>query len=205
MIMKRAAALLIAASSAGILLGAFMAQGQEHQATPSAAAGPQPVVPRVDPHTIKLNAASCDAVYPDPPSSLTDRKTYCAPRTMRGTTVPIPEADVIKFCSGKDGCIVRMGMYNWDDTGRVASRHFSFYYNKDSRVWRAGGEVTVSALGDTAGTNNNNVTEHVANLWSCYFTDGTYDSWNDKGDSTTDFGLLSWNQYNADCFLTLVR
>ena len=200
--MTRAAAFLIAASSAAILLGTFTALGQDiqgRQPPPSAAAGPQPVVPRVDPNTIKPNAGSCDAVYPDP-GGLTDRKTYCAPRTQRGTTVAIPEADVIKFCSGKDGCIVRMGMYNWDDLGRVASRHFLFYYNQYNKTWRAGYEA-----GELAGTNQNNTTEHVANFWSCYFTDGAFDNFTDKGDTSSDFGLLSWNQYNADCFLTFVR
>ncbi len=201
--MTRAAAFLIAASSAGILLGTFMVQGQEpqgHQLAQSVEPAPQLVLPRVDPKTIKMNAGSCDAIYPNPPSSLTDRKTYCAPRTNRGYTVAIPEADVISLCSGKDGCIVRMGMYNWDDQGRVASRHFLFYYNKDNKTWRAGGES-----GDTAGTNDNNITEHVAHFWSCYFTDGAYENYQDKGDTSTEFGVMSWSDYNADCFLTLVR
>src|SRR5262249_47539075 len=152
-----------------------------------------PVLPRVDPREIKKDVPSCSNIYPDP--NLPDRQSYCVPKTQRGTTLAIPETDVIKFCSGKDGCIVRMGMYNWDDTGRVASRHFLFYYNKDSKVWRA-------EAGDTTGTNQNGVVEHVANFWSCYFTDGEYENWTGK-DTSSDFGLLSWNQYNADCFLTL--
>jgi hypothetical protein len=160
----------------------------------SAAPGPQPMVPHVDPGAFK---AAADA-YSDPPPALTDRKTFVAPKTSRGTTVPIPEATVIQFCSGKDGCIVRMGMHNWDDTGRVASRHFLFFYNKDAKTWRA-------ELGDTAGTNANNVTEHVNQSWSCYFTDGAYSNWQNLGDTSLDFGLLSWNQYNADCYLTFVR
>ena len=202
MIMRRAATFLIAASSAVILLGTFTARGQEvqgHQPAPSAAAGPQPVLPRFDPREIKTNVPSCSNIYPDPdPNTFKDRKSYCAPRTQKGTTVAIPEDDVIKFCSGKDGCIVRMGMYNWDDTGRVASRHFLFYYNQQTKVWRA-------EAGDTAGTNQNNTTEHVATFWTCYFTDGAYENGVDKGDTSSDFGLMVWNQYNADCFLTLVR
>src|SRR5262249_25127074 len=141
-----------------ILLGTFTARGQEvqgHQLVPSATAGPQPVLPRVDPREIKKDVPSCSNIYPDP--NLPDRQSYCVPKTQRGTTLAIPETDVIKFCSGKDGCIVRMGMYNWDDTGRVASRHFLFYYNKDSKVWRA-------EAGDTAGTNQNGIVEHVANF-----------------------------------------
>jgi hypothetical protein len=194
--MNRVAAFLIATSSAVILLGTLTVRGQE--AGSSAVPGPQPVLPKVSPNEITPNAVSCGDVYPDPPGSLTDRRTYCASRTQQGTTVPIPEADVIKFCSGKDGCIVRMGMYDWDQTGRVASRHFLFYYNKDNRTWR-------SEMGDTSGQNANNVTEHVANIWNCYFTDGAYEKFADKGDSSTDFGLMSWNTNNSDCFLTFVR
>ena len=37
------------------------------------------------------------------------------------------------------------------------------------------------------------------------FTDGAYANWQNTGDTSSDFGLLSWNQYNADCYLTFVR
>jgi hypothetical protein len=157
-------------------------------------AGKPIVLPHVDPAKMKPSAASPAIAYPDPNKG---GAFYVALRTNRGTTTRIPEADVIKYCSDKSGCIVRIGMHNWDDTGRVASRHFLFFYNKDTGVWRA-------EAGDVQGTNNNNVTEHVNNSWSCYFTDGQYDNWQDKGDTTKDFGLLSWNQYNADCFLSLM-
>jgi hypothetical protein len=42
------------------------------------------------------------------------------------------------------------------------------------------------------------------NAWACYLTDGTYAAWVDKGDGAAGFGLLSWNQFNADCFLTII-
>jgi len=139
---------------AGTLLGLAMlpltlqAQDRSVQAVvPNVESGSQPIVPRVDPK--EINPLS-DA-YPDPPATLADRKTWKATKTQRGTSVSISEADVIKFCSGKDGCIVRLGMHNWDDTGRVASRHFLFFYNKDTRVWRA-------EFGDWAGANSNNIT-----------------------------------------------
>jgi len=139
-------------------------------------------------------ARAADA-YPTP--NLPDRITFVAPRPQRGTTVPIPEEVVIKFCSGKDGCSVRLGMHNWDDTGRVASREFLFFYNKDTGVWRAST--------DAAATNQNNVTDHVYQAWSCYFTDGQFENWQNKGDTTKTFGLLSWNEYNADCYITFIR
>jgi hypothetical protein len=143
----------------------------------------------------------CTAItdYADPQNSgKPDRQTFCALRTNRGTTKTIPESVIIKYCSDKSGCEVRIGMHNWDDTGRVASRTLWFYYNKNTRVWRSGD-------GDTSGTNNNNVTEHVNQSWSCYFTDGKYSNWADQGDVDADFGLLSWNQYNADCIITFIN
>ena len=126
-----------------------------------------------------------------------DRVTYSIAKIRRGNTVPVPEEDVIRLCSDRDGCSVRMGMHNWDDTGRIASREFLFFYNRQNRAWRA-------SLGDTAGTNQNNITEHINNSWACYFTDGSYGNWANEGDSARGFGLLSWNQYNADCYMTLI-
>ncbi|MCP3413634.1 hypothetical protein NLM16_05930 [Bradyrhizobium brasilense] len=158
-------------------------------------AGNPIVLPKVDPGKMKLSIAAPAIAYPNPVGK--SGKTYTVERTSRGSSVTIPEADIIQYCSDKSGCTVRIGMHNWDDKGRVASRHFLFFYNKDTGVWR-------SEAGDIEGTNNNNATEHVFQAWSCYFTDGQYQNWQDKGDTSKDFGLLSWNQYNADCFLTLM-
>ena len=94
-----------------------------------------------------------------------------------------PEAVVMKYCGRVSGCSIRIGMHNWDDTGRVASRDFLFFYNPVSHTWRA-------SAGDTAGTNMNNTTEHINHTWSCYFTDGKYANWQNQGDTDSDFGLL---------------
>jgi hypothetical protein len=176
-------------SSLALLIGlAVAAQAEDVIKT-----GKAIVLPKADAEAA-ANASPAIA-YPEPSGK--GGKAYTVERTHRGSTTVIPEADVIKYCSDKSGCIVRIGMHNWDDTGRVASRHFLFFYNKDTGVWR-------SEAGDIQGTNNNNATEHVNQAWSCYFTDGQFENWQDKGDTTKDFGLLSWNQYNADCFLTLM-
>ncbi len=126
-----------------------------------------------------------------------ERQTYTAWSSQRGTTVNIPEQTVYDLCGDWDGCTLRMGMYNWDGTGRTASRDSLFYYNRSSKTWRA-------EYGDAAGTNNNNATEHVMNVWACYFTDGEYINWFNRGDFDLNFGLLSWNQYNATCKLTII-
>jgi hypothetical protein len=147
--------------------------------------------PNVEPSEMKLLADP----YPKP--NLPDRISFSVGKTQRGTTLEIKEEVVIKFCSGMDGCTVRLGMHNWDDTGRVASREFLFFYNKDTGAWRSSS--------DAAGANNNNVTEHAYQAWSCYFTDGQYLNWQNKGDPDKSFGLLSWNEYNADCFITFIK
>jgi hypothetical protein len=90
-----------------------------------------------------------------------------------------------------------MGMYNWDGTRRTASRSSLFYYNRGNKNWRA-------ERSDKAGTNDNNVTEHVMQAWACYFTDGEYKNWYNRGDYDLNFGLLSWNQYRATCKLTII-
>lgn len=126
-----------------------------------------------------------------------ERTTVTAWASGRGTSVNIPEQTVSDLCGDWDGCSLRMGMYNWDGTYRTASRDSLFYYNSWNKTWRA-------SAGDAAGTNNNGVTEHVMNSWACYFTDGWYINWANIGDIDTGFALLSWNQYNATCKLTII-
>jgi hypothetical protein len=126
-----------------------------------------------------------------------NRQTYTAWNWQRGTTVTIPESTIRDLCGDWDGCTLRLGMYNWDGTRRTASRDSLFYYDNATRTWRA-------SAGDKAGKNNNQVTEHAMQAWACYFTDGEYISWFNRGDFDTNFGLLSWNQYNATCKLTII-
>ena len=123
--------------------------------------------------------------------------TYRAYKSNRGTTISIPESVIASKCGDLDGCTLRMGMYNWDNAGRVASRDNLFFYNTVNRVWRA-------MNGDPSGTDYNGVTEHVMNAWACYFTDGNYINWTNYGDGTVGFGLLSWSEYNAECWLTII-
>ncbi len=116
----------------------------------------------------------------------------------RGTTLSIPEAYIRDLCGDWDGCTLRMGMYNWDGTQRTASRESLFYYNNNTKTWRASRE-------DRYGMNGNGVTEHVMEAWACYFTDGQYSNWGNNGDFDLNFGLLSWNQYTAQaCKLTII-
>ncbi len=126
-----------------------------------------------------------------------ERQTVTAWASGRGTSVNISELTVSDLCGDWDGCTLRMGMYNWDGTARTASRDSLFYYNVSAKTWRA-------SEGDAAGTNNNGVTEHIMNSWACYFTDGWYINWANIGDIDVNFALLSWNQYNATCKLTII-
>ena len=125
-----------------------------------------------------------------------DTSTYSA--YTRGTSVSIPESRVAQLCGDIDGCEIRIAMYNWDGTRRTASRSSLFYYNSSNRNWRA-------EAGDTAGTTDNNTTQHIMHAWSCYFTDGVYSEFYNHGDLDRNFAVLSWNQYNASaCRVTIV-
>ena len=125
------------------------------------------------------------------------RASYTATIAQRGYTVLIPYATVTSLCADIDGCEIRMGMSNWDGTARTASRSSLFFYNSVTRTWRA-------EAGDVAGTVGNNVTEHVMNSWACYLTDGYYNNWTNHGDLNQGFSVLSWNQYVANCTVTLI-
>jgi hypothetical protein len=126
------------------------------------------------------------------------RVTYTAYKAQRGTTVNIPESVINSYCGDGDGCEMRLGMYNWDGSRRTASRIFYLWYDWNTTRWRTSS--------DKSGTNHwgNNATEHAYQAWSCYLTDGKYINWSNVGDITYEFGLLSWNQYNADCKLTII-
>lgn len=126
-----------------------------------------------------------------------DRITVFASKSTRGRTVGIPQSKIDEFCGDIDGCQLRMAMYNWDGQGRTASRSNLFFFNKTNRAWRA-------ENGDKQGTDFNGSTQHIMQSWACYFTDGNYSNWKDRSDTSVGFSLLSWNQYNADCRLTII-
>ena len=130
-------------------------------------------------------------------SAGSDRASFFISRNQRGDSVPIDHDKLVSFCGDQDGCSVRIGMHNWDNTGRVASREFLFFYNPRNGVWR-------SSLGDAAGTDSDNRTTHPNRSWACYMTDGVYRNFANRGDTAPGFGLLSWRQYNADCWLTII-
>jgi hypothetical protein len=124
--------------------------------------------------------------------------SFRAYKSQRGSTVSLPESTIATLCGDLDGCTLRMGMYNWDNTGRVASRDNLFFYNTVNRTWRA-------MNGDWYGADYNGTTEHIMESWACYFTDGYYYNWTNYGDGSIGFGLLSWNQYDAECWLTIIN
>ncbi|MEM9493619.1 MAG: hypothetical protein AAGC55_31005 [Myxococcota bacterium] len=126
-----------------------------------------------------------------------DRTTYHAYKHLRGTTTHIHQDVVRDLCGDEDGCTLRLGMHDWDGLGRTASRSNLLYYNPDNRRWR-------TENGDQIGTDYDNTTEHIMQTWSCYFTDSRFVNWSSYNDISAGFGLLSWNQYNADCRLTII-
>lgn len=136
------------------------------------------------------------AIFGSAGALASDTSTYSA--FTRGTSTTIPEARVAQLCGDVDGCKVRIAMYNWDGNRRTASRETLFYYNPSNGNWR---DMEL----DTEGTTGNNGTQHIAQAWSCYFTDGRYSNWSNLGDTSADFAVLSWDQYNAGaCRITLI-
>ncbi len=125
-----------------------------------------------------------------------DRQTFFIPVGQRGNTVDVPVSVVSRFCGDFDGCQLRLGMFNWDGTGRVASRSSLLYYNRQNRNWRA-------EHNDAFGTDGDGQTTHVLYEWGCYFTDGFYRR-QQENDSRPGFGLLSWTNYTASCVLTII-
>jgi len=129
-------------------------------------------------------------------------------KNQRGSTKPIPNSVILAYCGDFDGCTLRLGMFDWDDKGRVASRSGLFYYNTTNRNWRSSMDwwqhsPPNRAHIDWAGQDANNVTNHVMQAWSCYLTDGEYQNFKAPTDTAVGFGLLSWSQYNAGCRLTI--
>jgi len=125
--------------------------------------------------------------------------TYIAPIKTRGSSVPIKISHVERLCGDKDGCQLRLGMFNWDTSGRVGSRSATFYYNKINKAWR-------TSYNDSFGSDANGTNDQVMKAWACYFVDGEHDNFVGKGDGKIGFNLLSWNDngYVAECRLTIV-
>lgn len=168
-----------------------------------AAAAAQEIVPSAQPAMPAASSvearANRSADVEMTPATL-DRVTYVAPLSSRGTTVPIPLAEIGRLCGDKDGCTYRLGMYNWDGTGRTASREGLLFYNPVTKGWRAS-----SGTGfDSQGFDANSAVEHVQQAWACYFTDAEYAGGNGT-DLVQGFGLLVWTEYNADCWLTVIE
>lgn len=128
-----------------------------------------------------------------------------------GSTKTIPYDTFIALCADPDGCQVRMAMTRWDNNNQTesASVFFMFYYsppvnNVTNGHWRA----SQTDAGDAAGVDGDKTTQHIRNIWNtCYFTDGTYSDWQDKGDTEQGLQLLVWSGYEnpkRTCELTLI-
>lgn len=152
--------------------------------------------------------AKCDSAYPGyKEGSPWGRYTFTIPKSQRFTSSQLNMDRIEYLCGDLDGCQVRLGMYDWDNQKRNASRSGLLYYNIDTGAWRASGNVNTHApqVLDTAGTDLNGTTEHVMQAWTCFLTDGEYNN-RAEGDRKKSFNLLQWDvdNYNADCWITFV-
>jgi hypothetical protein len=122
-----------------------------------------------------------------------------------GRTKTIPKEVLTKLCGTRDGCEVRLGMTRWDDASKTqtASIVNRFYYSPNDGHWR------VSWPRDTEGIIGNGATQHAMDAWStCFFTDGTYNNYQDLGDKGTGMQLGMIGRGNSNpartCELTLI-
>ena len=99
-------------------------------------------------------------------------------------------------------------MTRWDNDSKTqtASGSYRFYYNPNDGHWRTAqgvnnGDGPEGVIGDGS-------TQHAVNIWNtCFFTDGTFDKYQDQGDKNTGMQLLVFNgNSNAarTCELTLI-
>lgn len=130
------------------------------------------------------------------PTPSKDRITVRVLKSERGTSKVIDDKTVVALCADLDGCSIRLGMYNWDNSGKVASSETLFFLNSANRQWRG-------SVGDAAGIDGDAAIAHVLQVNACYFTDGRYSNFTAQGDPR-GFELLSWNQYTAECWLTII-
>ncbi|MBU2713252.1 LamG-like jellyroll fold domain-containing protein [Zooshikella harenae] len=135
------------------------------------------------------------------PGSSVDRKHYYTTKAERGTSIVIPEQDVIDLCSDEDGCQIRLGLDDWSTglPGNVEFGSFMFFYNKDTKAWYG------NKGSEAYGINGDNVFQrNIAHAYACYFSDGDYKDWQLAGDKDLNFSLVSWKEYEANCRLTII-
>jgi len=103
-----------------------------------------------------------------------------------GDTRRIPHDVITGYCGDRDGCIVQLGMRQWGAAWQQGSamRTFHFQYGANRR-WRSSY--------DTEAYDGDGGTHHVINGWdTCYFTDGEYVDYSQRGDAV-GMNLLMWN------------
>ena len=122
-----------------------------------------------------------------------------------GRTKTVPNDTLTALCGKQDGCEVRLGMTRWDDPNKTetASMVKHFYYSPADKHWRISWPDE-----NTWGVIGNGATVHAMNLYNtCFFTDGTYENYQSKGDKGTGMQLLVFNGNNnpaRTCELTII-
>ncbi len=109
-------------------------------------------------------------------------------------SVAVDDTILTTLCQDEDGCIVRVGMRNWEglsvnpgDMAVVGPVSFALGNAKadGTRRWTLGS--------GTHGTDNNGVIEHVINVHNaCFFTDAKYIN-AVASEGEVGFGLLNWH------------
>jgi hypothetical protein len=118
------------------------------------------------------------------------------------SSVVIPNAVIANYCGDNDGCSYVLTMFNWDGQQRTASSiRYTFYYHIPTRRYRTSFS---SPQGEVVGTTCDNGETHIAQIWSCYFSDFAYVNGVAQNDGDNNFHLLNWTQYNNEtCGITI--
>ncbi|MGI0119523.1 LamG-like jellyroll fold domain-containing protein [Zooshikella sp. RANM57] len=137
------------------------------------------------------------------PGSSVDRKHYFVPREQRGTSLVIPEADIIELCGDEDGCQLRLGVDVEEKSNSTINQfeHSMFFYNKNTKKWYGhSGSGRFGTNGDGISGKNIFINE------PCWFNDSRYKNWKDQNDDDLNFSLVSWSTYGfkANCRLTII-
>jgi hypothetical protein len=116
----------------------------------------------------------------------TRRYIVDAPPANVGRVVPIDSTVMDALCRDADGCMMTLGMINWDGTQNNASRSQKLFIAQSARSWRF-------ANVDLDGTDSNGSVQEWS-AWDCFLTDA--ETWTGTTNGRADPGV-GWALLNV--------
>jgi len=103
-----------------------------------------------------------------------------------GRVVPIDSTVMDALCRDADGCMMTLGMINWDGTQNIASRSQKLFIAQSARSWRF-------ANVDLDGTDSGGSVQEWS-AWDCFLTDA--ETWTGTANGRADPGV-GWALLNV--------